>query len=321
MEIEYSKFPETSEPKSEDYLEYNIEHKDQLFEQPPIKVDVGTDMKFEIIDCDLKTYLKRTRKKRFSENYKYDPFTDEENFSHYKQIKSTKIFEEQKNNSGSQERIMYRKETHEESLSEVEFNSLNITYQEENTEDLFKLSKSKNSNTLKGSRIMPLEQFIHFLDNYAKHCLQCKTKPVFFYEYQCGLFIKLIYKCYACQQNVILENSTQVFEPVLDFYAINVCSVLSSLSTGLGFAAMHEIFSMHNIIYLNQLQYKKNQLKLYEIIKKEIEISMNHYIEIEKDIAIEEGDFEGGYPTISCIGDGRWSKILIIQQIRQQVFL
>ena len=29
MEIEYSKFPETSEPKSEEYLEYNIEHKDQ----------------------------------------------------------------------------------------------------------------------------------------------------------------------------------------------------------------------------------------------------------------------------------------------------
>ena len=65
-------------------------------------------MEFEIIDCDLKTYLKRTRKKRFSENYKYDPFTDEENSSNYKQIKSTRMIEEQKNNSCSQERIQMK---------------------------------------------------------------------------------------------------------------------------------------------------------------------------------------------------------------------
>ena len=29
---------------------------------------------------------------------------------------------------------------------------------------------------------------------------------------------------------------------------------------------------------------------------------------IEKEIAIENDNYDGGYPTISCVGDTRWSK-------------
>ena len=122
------------------------------------------------------------------------------------------------------------------------------------------------------------------------------------------MYFRIVYICHQCKQLLFLSNSNKVFEESVEFYAINLSSVLSSLSTGLGFAGMNEIFSLHGIKYMNEEQYSKNQLKIEEIIKKELDKSLQINLDLEKDIAIEEGNFDGGYPTISCIGDGRWSK-------------
>jgi len=118
------------------------------------------------------------------------------------------------------------------------------------------------------------------------------------------------FKLYSnvCCVELELTNSKKIFEEESEIYARNIISVLSSLSFGLGYSAIREIFSLHDINYMIKRQYKKNQEILENIIETEAKISMERNLEIEKNKAMREGNYDGGYPSIGCIGDGQWSK-------------
>jgi len=300
------------------YESLNFEENDgNMIEEKPMitKVDASTNTEFCVIDCDLATLLKQTRKNKYSQRFQCSQNNHDEEESFLFQNKKPKnpLLISELKGSENEDLIIYKKDfipndSHDEEIKNEELNESMDLLSLETSEELYKISKSKNINALSGSRLIPIEKLKHFLDSYAFHCLYCKQPPRFTEEYQCGLFINLQFKCYICKQDLILCNSKQLFDETQEFYAINLCSVLGSLSTGLGYAAMNEIFSLIDVRYLNENQYKKNQNKLSNIIQKEVNQSLQKNFQVEESIAVDNGNFDGGFPTISCVGDARWSK-------------
>jgi len=191
----------------------------------------------------------------------------------------------------------------------------------DNLDETFRLSKKRPLNTLSGSRIVCMTSFLYFLEFYSDHCLNCNYIPVFIEEVVCGLYSCLIYKCNICNDTFTLSNSDQVFEKGSKFYSINLASVLGSLSHGLGFTSMNEIFSMHNVKYMSEEQYKKNQDKLSEIIESEVDVSFEK--NFEKKLLFLMIILMGGFQQLAEKGtpDGlRGVTTLIILPIHQLLF-
>ena len=161
---------------------------------------------------------------------------------------------------------------------------------------------------LTGARIIDLKQLSDFLMSYADHCIKCTSTPQYFDEWHCGLHSIIMLKCYKCGEVLNFHTYPSQSNARQGYYDLNLLSVLSSLSTGLGYSAMNEIFSIHNIRYMNRQQYNKCQNSLSVTVNQELNDSLVKNLEIEKKIAADELNFNGGYPAISCIGDARWSK-------------
>jgi len=172
-----------------------------------------------------------------------------------KKIKKTTVTGNMKEDA-MEEEIIYHKINLNNDLDK---NEKNQTPKEsvEYSGEIYKLSKSKPQHQLIGSIILPVDNLMNFLSEFAHHCIECCFKPVFSRDYRCGLFIRFTYRCYKCQKEIFLSTSKQVFQKRLGIFAINMCSVLGSLSTGLGYAAMNEIFSIIDVKFISESQYKK----------------------------------------------------------------
>ena len=86
--------------------------------------------------------------------------------------------------SKNEDLIIYKRDfiqndSHDEEINNEELNESIDLLSLETSEELYKISKSKNINALSGSRPIPIEKLKHFLDSYAFHCLYCKQSPRF----------------------------------------------------------------------------------------------------------------------------------------------
>ena len=234
---------------------------------------------------DFPGLLKLTRKKKFSDQHKPKSHIDdyimelEKGIYIHPDVKKRKIIsqvEEEKINQGeiTYNKKIYDDEDEEDNMIMALENSSFFEDENETKED-YKVSKDKKIE-LEGSRIIPIKNLVTFLKKFSEHCLFCNYVPLFTNEYKCGLYSEMLYKCFQCQSEFTLCNSNKIFEESLELYSINLTSVLSSLSTGMGYSAMKEIFSLHDLKYMKEKQYKKNQEKLNEIIKAEVDKSINN---------------------------------------------
>ncbi|KAF5293159.1 hypothetical protein FQR65_LT20153 [Abscondita terminalis] len=118
-----------------------------------------------------------------------------------------------------------------------------------------------------------------------------------------GVYSVITFRCSVC--NVIEKvrtghNSDQM----------NSSLVLGTITAGIGYAQINELFAAINIPLLSNKTYLKHQNTLAVLINKQLQKEATIAAQEEANQAILNGDIsENGIPIISVIIDGTWNKL------------
>ncbi|KAK4886961.1 hypothetical protein RN001_003232 [Aquatica leii] len=119
-----------------------------------------------------------------------------------------------------------------------------------------------------------------------------------------GLIYTLKLKCRMCHIEKFVK--TEIPDDKLN---INSAIVLATISTGFGFAQMTQFLSVMNIPQLSRRQFDEHFEKVSETILETSWETMEEAGIEEGRLACEIGDVDkNGYPLITVIADGVWSK-------------
>jgi hypothetical protein len=160
---------------------------------------------------------------------------------------------------------------------------------------------------LDGRRLVDIGYLFQQISMMSNHSpFACSFKDMYLIkEKQMGLKNVITFQCRMCN----IEKSLSLVEEADSLLEINNALALATVSTGTGYSALDEIFSVLNIPFMSPTTYQKNHNKVTEIIES---ISWDMMVKAgqeEARLAIQLGQIDqDGIPLITVIADGAWSK-------------
>lgn len=120
-----------------------------------------------------------------------------------------------------------------------------------------------------------------------------------------GLATKYFLKCKVCGTTKHLDTETD--KPTT--YKINDAVVLGAVSTGVGYSQCEELFTTMNVPFMAKGTFQTSFDSIADKIHETALLLMEEAGREEKQLAIDLGDVDTeGYPCITVIADGAWSK-------------
>lgn len=106
-----------------------------------------------------------------------------------------------------------------------------------------------------------------------------------------------------------MEKVVDLVSDSNDGMDINNALALGTVSTGTGYSAANELFSVLNIPFMTDVTYQKHHENIGNIIHNTSWKSMEEAAKEEARLARESGDInENDIPLIAVVADGAWSK-------------
>ncbi|XP_070523169.1 uncharacterized protein [Cardiocondyla obscurior] len=159
-----------------------------------------------------------------------------------------------------------------------------------------------------GRRIIDVPYFLKEMhrtfDNHARG-IECQFKDwILVNSQRHGLLTQFFFKCKMChfETNIWSEPKRP------DMLDINKATVAGTITVGIGYAQLQELYAAQNISIMSEptyIQYRENILEDFQ------NTAMTNMItagEAEKQLAIERNDVIDGIPYITVIADGSWMK-------------
>lgn len=115
--------------------------------------------------------------------------------------------------------------------------------------------------SIKGRRIVDMEHILNqfeIMANHPKHCTMGKYK--YLKENRNGLFCEWIYYCDNCEKEFVVTS-----EPIDSKQEINDAVVWGSLSVGIGYNQVEELFSVMNVPIMCQDKFQKHEKKVGKV--------------------------------------------------------
>ena len=116
-------------------------------------------------------------------------------------------------------------------------------------------------------------------------------------------------ECSACDNSIGLETSSKVKGPRgYSRWETNLASVWSQMATGGGHSQLEKTMSVMGVPVMSKSTFVNTERQIGEFWTDEMDKCMDAAGVEEKRLAEERGDYHEGFPAITVIVDGGWSK-------------
>ena len=146
------------------------------------------------------------------------------------------------------------------------------------------------------------EELHRTFDNHARG-IECQFKDwKLVNTRRCGFRTQFFYKCNMCHYEANFWSHPKD-EKTMD---INTAITAGTITTGIGYAQMEEMFAAANVPCMSQKTYIKNREVVLEEFEKTAFENMKKAGELERQLAVERNDVINGYACIPVVADGSW---------------
>ena len=162
-----------------------------------------------------------------------------------------------------------------------------------------------------GARVVDLQCLSKGIRRIFKHSAQCQGKCSITGEVQRdGLASVLEVGCDSCENTSLIETSQKIegSAEINQRYSINVSAVWGQMATGGGHKPLNETMAAINVPGISKKTFIKIENQIGASWEKILADEMLAAGNEEKKLALERNDMVNGYPAITVIVDGGWSK-------------
>ncbi|CAN8014726.1 unnamed protein product, partial [Ixodes persulcatus] len=170
--------------------------------------------------------------------------------------------------------------------------------------------KTTSVAALEGRRIVDIGHFVQSLQDSSRHePFGCTFADMAFVsERRHGLHSSFTFKCRMCSRVDVIESEPRP-EKDSRLMDVNSAAVSGVLSVGAGFSNLSELLAALNIPCMASGTFASKEGPLIDVIELAAWQSMKEAGVEEARMARECGEVDGeGYPLITVIADGAWSK-------------
>lgn len=173
------------------------------------------------------------------------------------------------------------------------------------------VTASTSKTSLKGSRIINMEQLASFVSDISSHLQSCQLGDISLVgeTYRNGMASVLTAHCSGCQTNIEFSTSHKVSGIGNGKrWESNVAAVWGQMATGGGHTRLKEVMSLMGVPVMTKKAFIATESAVDKSWWQSLRESMTEAAEEEKRLAVERGSYHEGVPAITVIVDAGWSK-------------
>ncbi len=162
-----------------------------------------------------------------------------------------------------------------------------------------------------GARIKNLKYLSKGIEDVSKHSNKCQGKCSITREVQREGFASVLeVGCDSCANTCLIESSPKIAgsTEIKKRYSVNVGAVWGQMSTGGGQKPLNELMATMNVPGINKKTFLKIVNQIGEAWEKILAEEMVKARKEDKKLALQRKDVVNGYPAITVIIEGEWSK-------------
>ncbi|XP_011858729.1 PREDICTED: uncharacterized protein LOC105556253, partial [Vollenhovia emeryi] len=183
-------------------------------------------------------------------------------------------------------------------------NDNTLVIDNENPLDINRIQEHK----IEGNRIVNYSFFSKEMhrtfDNHARR-IECRFKDwILVNSLRRGFMTQFFYKCQMCNYEANFWSHPTDCK-TLD---INTAVTAGTITIGIGFAQLEEMFAAANIPCMSEKTYIKHRDLLIDAFEKTAIENMKMAGEVEKQLAVKRNETIKGIPYITVVADGSWMK-------------
>lgn len=164
---------------------------------------------------------------------------------------------------------------------------------------------------INGARVMDLQCLSKGFQSVSKHSVQCRGKCSITREVQReGLASVLEVGCDSCENTCVIETSPKIAgsAEINARYCVNVGAVWGQMATGGGQKPLNEIMAAINVPGISKKTFTRIENQIGASWEKILADEMIKAGKEERMLSLQRNDLVNGYPAITVIIDGGWSK-------------